>query len=97
MGGRNFFGTGQAGVLQELVERDRRQRGEKEKQAPKFGAQLARLEVEPPHIRDRRVRGPGCVGALIVRTAGQPCKAFFFQEKGDGHGLRGVPPPEGHH
>ena len=41
-------------------------------------------------IRDRRGRGPGCRGALIVRTAGQPCKAFFFQEKGDGHGAPGV-------
>ena len=90
MGGRNFFGTGQAGVLQELGERDRRQRGEKEKQAPKFGAQLARPEVEPPHIRDRRGRGPGGVGAFIVRTAGQPCTSFFLQEKGDGHGAQGV-------
>jgi hypothetical protein len=30
MGGRHFFGTGQAGLIQELVERDRRQRGETE-------------------------------------------------------------------
>jgi len=70
MGGRNFCGTGQAGLLQEVVERNRRQRGEKEKQAPKLGAPLAWPEVEPPHIRDRRCRGPGRIGAFLVSTAG---------------------------
>ena len=70
MGGRNVVCTGQAGLIKELVERERGQRGEKEKQATKLGAQLSRMQVEPPHIRDRRRRGPWGVGAFIVIAAG---------------------------
>ena len=70
VGGRDFFRPRQTGLVQEWVERERGQRGKEEKHAPKLGAQLARPEVEPPHIRDRCGRGLGRVGAFIVRTAG---------------------------
>ena len=70
MSGRDFFRTGQPGLAKELVERERGQIGEEEKQAAKRGAQLARTQIEPPHLRDRRRRGAGRVGAFIVSAAG---------------------------
>lgn len=68
--GRDLFRTGQPGLAKELVERERGQRGEEEQHAAKLGAQLARTQSEPPHIRDRRRRGAGRVGAFIVSAAG---------------------------
>jgi len=68
--GRDLLRTGQPGRATELVERERGQRGEEEKQAAKRGAQRARTHIEPPHIRDRRRRGAGRVGAFIVSAAG---------------------------
>jgi len=90
VGGRHFVCTGQAGLLKALVERERGQRGEKEKHTTTLGAQRSRTQVEPPHLRDRRRRGPWRVGAFIVLAAGSPCKAFFWQEARDGNGAQAV-------
>ena len=65
-----FLGTGEACLIQELVERDGRQIGEKEKQAAKLGAQLALQKVDMRTPCTGRGRGPRRVGAFIVSTAG---------------------------
>jgi hypothetical protein len=90
MSGRQFWRTGPPGFAQAWVARERGPRGEDEPHAAQLGAQRARPPIAPPHRRDRRRRGAGRGGAVIVSAAGSPCAPCFLHEERKGPGAEAV-------
>lgn len=88
MRGRDHFGAGEAGLLQDTVNRDRGQIGEKKEKSSEFGPKSTRRKIQLAHIRYWSNLGTRRNGPLIISAPGKTSKSFFLQNFGDGGGAQ---------
>ena len=71
-GGGDLLGAGEAGAGEDARQIAGGQIGQEQEQPGELGAELARGQVQPPHVRRIGGHRPHAVGAFLVTPARQP-------------------------